>query len=523
GAEATINGNVLTAISGGGTVRISATAADGSGITQTQIITVKPIAATSITITSSPNPLQVESAVTLTATVSPANASNQNVTWSIQNGDNFASISGNSTQGYVLTGVAPGSVTVVASADGGENITAERVFSIIAKIIISVPVTNINITNADSAMVGIDVNLAAEVIPNNASLKTVSWAISSGNTFATISGDAASGYVLTGILPGEVVITATADDNSGITEIQTFTVLPIPVTAISITSQNSIKHGESVNLNAEITPNTASNQNIIWSIENGNNAFASIQGNIINGLGVGQITIIATAQGGENISARQTFDITEATITEINITSHSAVLEGNMLALTANIFPTFATNQNIIWSIQGGGVDIASIDTSNMIHGIVPGEVILVASAAADANITGTQNFTVTGFTSAVAAPAIIKAVSLGAPNQVIVYWEAVDNAIRYKLYQTTANLSGFVNRNAATLSELRPLPAATSINETSFPLVLNGSAKIYFLVTAVHPGGIESFTIGQQTGGGLGFGKGDDFADGINSAHQHY
>ncbi|MBE8190407.1 MAG: hypothetical protein HAW58_06085, partial [Candidatus Thioglobus sp.] len=40
-----------------------------------------------------------------------------------------------------------------------------------------------------------------------------------------------------------------------------------------------------------------------------------------------------------------------------------------------------------------------------------------------------------------------------------------------------------------------RPLPAATSINETSFPLVLNGSAKIYFLVTAVHPGGIESFT----------------------------
>lgn len=66
---------------------------------------------TSVTITSG-SEVTVGSTLNLTATVGPTGAS-QNVTWSIESGSEYASLSGN-----VLTGTAAGSVTVKATATG---------------------------------------------------------------------------------------------------------------------------------------------------------------------------------------------------------------------------------------------------------------------------------------------------------------------------------------------------------------------------------------------------------------------
>src|SRR5690606_30048022 len=107
---------VLTG-TGLGTVTVCATATDGSGAQGCTTITViaafVPVSA--ITVQGQGGATSVLSGATLQmlATVTPSNATNPTVTWSVTNGTGSATI--NATTG-VLTGVNPGTVTVCATA-----------------------------------------------------------------------------------------------------------------------------------------------------------------------------------------------------------------------------------------------------------------------------------------------------------------------------------------------------------------------------------------------------------------------
>ncbi|MBR5264687.1 MAG: Ig-like domain-containing protein, partial [Clostridia bacterium] len=109
---------VLTA-KAAGKVTVKATAKDGSGVTATYTVTVKPILVSSITI-SGDKEVKAGGKITLTATVKPDNAENKGVTWSIQSGSSYASISSDG----VLTAKAAGKVTVKATAKDGSGVSA---------------------------------------------------------------------------------------------------------------------------------------------------------------------------------------------------------------------------------------------------------------------------------------------------------------------------------------------------------------------------------------------------------------
>lgn len=109
---------VLTA-KAAGKVTVKATAKDGSGVSATYTVTVKPILVSSITI-SGDKEVKAGGKITLTATVKPDNAENKGVTWSIQSGSSYASISSDG----VLTAKAAGKVTVKATAKDGSGVSA---------------------------------------------------------------------------------------------------------------------------------------------------------------------------------------------------------------------------------------------------------------------------------------------------------------------------------------------------------------------------------------------------------------
>ena len=109
---------VLTA-KAAGKVTVKATAKDGSGVSATYTVTVKPILVSSITI-SGDKEVTAGGKITLTATVKPDNAENKGVTWSIQSGSSYASISSDG----VLTAKAAGKVTVKATAKDGSGVSA---------------------------------------------------------------------------------------------------------------------------------------------------------------------------------------------------------------------------------------------------------------------------------------------------------------------------------------------------------------------------------------------------------------
>jgi hypothetical protein len=105
-----------------GTATIKAEATDGSGKFVEQEITTKAVLATGITLSKTETIINYWSATpteTLTATVTPDNASNKNVTWS---SDNEAVATVNATTGEI-TSVAPGTANITARTTDGTDLT----------------------------------------------------------------------------------------------------------------------------------------------------------------------------------------------------------------------------------------------------------------------------------------------------------------------------------------------------------------------------------------------------------------
>ncbi len=200
---------VLTAVAPGEVV-VKATAKDGSGVSATYTVTVKPVLVTSITISGNTT-VEEGKTVTLSAAVKPDNATNKGVTWSIESGSKYASISADG----VLTAKAAGKVTVKATAKDGSGVSAT--YTVTVKPVL---VTSITISGNTTVEEGKTVTLSAAVKPSNASNKEVTWSIDSGSKYASISADG----VLTAKAAGKVTVKATAKDGSGVSATYTVTV-----------------------------------------------------------------------------------------------------------------------------------------------------------------------------------------------------------------------------------------------------------------------------------------------------------
>lgn len=158
----------------------------------------------SVTITAADDATSVQATGTLqlTASVAPA-AALQDVVWSSEKTD-IATVS----ETGLVTGIKEGTTKIFATAKGTE-IKGE--FNLTVTAAPSAPVESIAIT-AENGATGADingtVNLTASVLPDNAP-KTVTWS-SSDDSIATVKDG-----VVTFVGDGDVIITASATDNSG--------------------------------------------------------------------------------------------------------------------------------------------------------------------------------------------------------------------------------------------------------------------------------------------------------------------
>lgn len=97
-----------------------------------------------------------------------------------------------------------------------------------------IAVTGITIAPSSATIkVGKTVTLGATITPSNATDKAVTWAVTSGSTYASVD----ESGVVTGVAAGTAVVTATAHDGSGITQTATITVEECP-TSGTIFSMN---------------------------------------------------------------------------------------------------------------------------------------------------------------------------------------------------------------------------------------------------------------------------------------------
>ena len=197
-AVATVENGIVSAKKSG-TATITAAAADGSEVTATCTVTV-PVSTTGVTLNKETTSITKGGTETLVATVAPANATNQNVTWSSSN-----------------TAVATVEDGVVTAVDGGTAMitvtTADGSFTDTCEVTVIVPVESVSLDQTELNLKHGDVTsdpvtLTATVLPANATNKAVAWT-SSDETVAKVENG-----VVTPVGAGTAVITVVTVDGS---------------------------------------------------------------------------------------------------------------------------------------------------------------------------------------------------------------------------------------------------------------------------------------------------------------------
>ena len=283
-------------------------------------INVASIDVTSITLNKSTSSLYVGETDQLSATISPANATDKTVTWTTTSSA-IASVSNG-----LITANAPGTATITAKA-GSEIATCTVNVSAIA-------VTGVSISDTTKDLrVGDQYTLVATINPGNATNKSVTWTVTSGDS-VTITNDG----VVSAIKAGTSVVQVKTNDGNK-TATCTITVSNVAVTDISLSpkSLTLYKDGDKGSLTATISPANATDKSVTWSTTNASVAAivgsgSSVQ---INPVGSGTATITATSSNGLTDTCEVV--VSDSVPTWELVTEYSDLVAGSKYVLAQNV------------------------------------------------------------------------------------------------------------------------------------------------------------------------------------------
>lgn len=259
----------------------------------TLTISPAPVHVTGVTLNKEETSMLVGATETLTATVSPENADNKNITWSTSN----ASVA--TVNNGVVTAVGVGTATITVTTEDG-SFTASCTVTVTAA---PVAVTGVTLNkNKTSMLVGGAETLTATVLPANADNKAVTWSTSNARVATVADG------VVTAVGTGTATITVTTDDG-GFTASCTVTVSAVPVAVTGVTLSETkleLPAGTTYTLSAAVQPANATNQNVTWTSSNPSIATVDALGRV-TALTEGTVRITATtADGGFTASCTVT-------------------------------------------------------------------------------------------------------------------------------------------------------------------------------------------------------------------------
>jgi len=341
----------------------------------------------------------------LSGTVSPANATNKIIVWSIKSSDSVsASIKGNTLT--IGGGIMTGNVIVTATIANGK--AKGTPYTQNFPIAITNPNPFVAVTGITdvptTAPVG-SLTLSGTVVPNNATNKTIVWSVKSpGDTGAKISGD-----TLTTKKAGTVTVTATIANGKGALSPYTkdFSItIGNPNTFVAVTRITDVPTTASMGsltLSGEVEPYNATNDTIVWSVKSPGTTGARISGDNLTTTAAGTVIVTATIADGKAAGTPYTQDFI-ITVTNANnfiavtgITGISTTASVGSLTLSGTVSPYNATNKTIVWSVKSPGTTGAKISGATLIT--TAAGTVTVTGTIANGKTVGTpftQDFTIT-------------------------------------------------------------------------------------------------------------------------------
>lgn len=360
----------------------------------------------------------------LTATVAPANATNQTVSWSTSN-KNVATVSENG----LVTAVGGGDATITCTAQDGSGVKA------ICKVTVTVPVSGIQLSQTSAELtVGDTLTLTKTIYPSDATNQAVTW-MSSSDAVASVD----SNGKITAKTAGSAVITCkSVSDNSVVgicnvtvkAKVQTPTEIKVSTISLNKTTA-SVTKGKTLQLTATVTPGNATNKEVKWSTSNKNVATVSPSG-LVTAKSAGTATITCTAQDGSDVKATCKITVKNPVVkvTKVTLNKTTATLAPKeTLTLKAAVTPTNATNKAVTW--KSSNTKIATVSSSGKVTAKAAGTVTITCTAKDGSGKKATCKITVYTNTEAYVARIYTKALGRAAEPAGLKYWVGEINAKR--------------------------------------------------------------------------------------------
>lgn len=357
---ATVNNGVITAVGEGSTI-ITASI-DGYSTTCKVVVSSNYIKVTGIKLNKSSSSLLVGETETLKTTITPADASNKNVTWSSSD-ETVATVSSTGK----ITAKSIGTAIITASVDGYSATCKVTVSYSLSLKGISLNQTNINIKEKQTTQLSVIYN------PQNATNKKVTWK-SSNNAVVTVS----SSGLVTAVSKGSATITVISNDGGYVATCKvTVEEISKKVTDIKLNKKEiTLLAGKTETIIATIIPDYAENKKIIWT--SSDERKATVENGKITAISPGTVEIKATTEDG-NKEAICKVTITAAPLEKITFKEESQTIYiGDELKLNVITSPQGSVLENAIWISEEPS--IATVENGKVMARS-PGETIITVSS----------------------------------------------------------------------------------------------------------------------------------------------
>ena len=267
-----------------GNVKITVKNKDGS-VSAICNIEVKSVKVDEILLNPSSLTVKVGSSATVVAVIKPDNATNKELIWTSSD-PTIATVDNNGK----VTGVKEGTVIITAKTPDGK-VKSTCVVNVVND---TIPATNIIVNpTSTSIKIGSSEQLLVTIEPENTTERDLIFT-SSNNGIVTVDDNGK----ITGVGIGTAIITITTPDGR-ISTTCTVTVEPIAVEEIILNTNNlTVKVGNTEQLNAEIVPGNATNQELVWISSDPTVATVDNSGKV-TGVSEGTVTITVQTPDGQ--------------------------------------------------------------------------------------------------------------------------------------------------------------------------------------------------------------------------------
>jgi len=317
-------------------------------------------------------------------TLVPEDAYDQTVQWASSD-ENVAVVD----QSGLVTAISVGKANITAKPND-PSITK----AVSCAVTASQAASSIDLSHTkETIYTAASLKLKAVIHPDNVGSKKVVWT-TSDKAIATVD----SAGTVTAKKPGNVVITCTAADGSGvystcdvtvIQKVKTVTVTPKSVTLLL----GGPADAQSAQLDFTIKPELAHYQDVVWSSSNEAVAIVNEQG-LVQAVSPGKTTITAVSTDPGITAKNSSTIVVGNAVKAISLSASNATVDkGKTLKLTASITPEDVLSKKISWT--SSNTKVATVSTAGVVSAKGVGKATITATATDGSGVSKTVDILV--------------------------------------------------------------------------------------------------------------------------------